>query len=193
MTPYDLLFILVVLTAAITAIAAFVIALGGKFLRAFKLLTIAATILALYVACVYLATASSSPRLIARNTPFCNDDWCLSVQAVTRNSEAVFTRYDIALNISNRARGRAQRENSASDVFLEDSKGNRFDPLLGTPEVPLNVLLQPAQSVKALRHFDVPIDAQDLRLGIGHVNILPFCTVIGQCDAFAKGTRLLLN
>ena len=193
MTPYDLLFFLVAATATVTLIAAFVIALGGKFSRALKLVAAAVATLGLYVSAVYAVTALSTQRLIPRNSPFCNDDWCLTLNTVNRTTEAVVSRYDITLTISSRARSHAQRENSATDVFLEDSQGRRLDPLSGAPEVPLNVLLQPGQAVKAQRHFDVPIDAQGLHLGIGRLSVFPFCVVIGECEAFGKGMRFLLN
>ena len=193
MTPYGLLFILVVASAAILVITAFVSLLSGKLGKAFTLLLSAALGTAVYIGVVYLSTALSTKQLIPRGNPFCNDDWCLAVDSVKRNSEAINTRFDITLGISSRARGRAQRENGASDVFLEDSQGRRYDPLSGAPDVLLNVLLQPGQSVKAQRHFDVPIESREIRLGIGRVTILPFCTVIGECAAFGKGTMLLLD
>ena len=193
MTPYDLTLILVVASAAVLVIAAFVSLLSGKLGSAFRLTLFAVVGIALYIGVVYLSTALSTKQLIPRGTPFCNDDWCLAVEAVKQSSEGSHTRYDITLKISSRARSRAQRENGASDVFLEDSQGRRFDALAGPPDVLLNVLLQPGQAVKAQRHFDVPIESREIRLGIGRVTTLPFCTVIGECAAFGKGTMLLLD
>lgn len=193
MTLFGLLFILVVASAAILVIIGFVSLLSGKFGKALTLLLSAVLGTALYIGGVYLITALSTRQLIPRGTPFCNDDWCLAVDKVKQNSEAINTRYDITLRIFSRARGRAQRENGATDVFLEDSQGRRFDPLSGPPDVLLNVILQPGQSVKAQRHFDVPIEFREMRLGIGRVTILPFCTVVGECAAFGKGTMFLLD
>ena len=193
MTPHDLLLILVVATAALLVITAFVSLLSGKLGRAIKLTLIAALGTAAYIGVVYLSTAMSTKVLIPRGTPFCDDDWCLAVETVKQSSDGIHAHYDITLKISSRARGRAQRENGASDVFLEDSQGRRFAPLAGPPDVLLNVLLQPGQAVKAQRHFDIPIESREIRLGIGRVTTLPFCTVIGECAAFGKGTMLLLD
>ena len=193
MTPYDLPLILVVGSAAVLVIAAFVSLLSNKLGSAFKLTLFAVLGTALYIGVVYLSTALSTKQLVPRGTPFCNDDWCLAVETVKQSAEGIHTRYDITLKISSRARGRAQRENGASDVFLEDAQGRRFDALAGPPDVLLNVLLQPGQAVRAQRHFDVPIESREIRLGIGRVTTLPFCTVIGECAAFGKGTMLLLD
>lgn len=192
-TLYGILFLIVVASAAVLVVAAFVSLLSGKPGRAFKLTLFAVLGVVFYIGVVYVSTALSTKQLVPRGTSFCNDDWCLAVDTVKQNSEAIQTRYDITLRISSLERGRAQRENGATDVFLEDSQGRRFEPLSGPPDVLLNVLLQPGQSVKAQRHFDVPIESRDIRLGIGRVTILPFCTVIGECAAFGKGTMFLLD
>jgi hypothetical protein len=58
-------------------------------------------------------------------------------------------------------------------LYLVDSSGRRFNPLLQDSDVPLNVQLGPGESVEAARKFEIPTDAKDLGLVIAHEGGFP--------------------
>jgi hypothetical protein len=131
-------------------------------------------------------TAFSKPVVHAIGDPQCNDDWCIEVEGIKQSSKDTNTSYEVTLRIFSRARRRAQRENIATDVYLVDSRWNRYDPILNGSEVPLNTLLEPGESVITRRRFELPKDAREIGLKVGHRTV-PICLIIGECEAFHKG------
>ena len=186
MTIFDLLFIVLLFAGIVTLIAGVAYALAGKRRLALAILRNLALCAAGYVGIVYLVTALSRELVYGLRTPVCNDDWCVAVEDVKRTPKDLKADFEVTLRISSRARRRAQRENIATDVYLVDAHWNRYDPILDGSEVPLNTLLQPLESVTTRRRFELPNDAQEIGLKIGHQE-LPICLIIGECEAFHKG------
>jgi len=140
-----------------------------------------------YIGIVYAATAFSKQVVHEVGDPQCNDDWCIAVEGVERTPKDDNAIYLVTLRIFSRARRRAQRENIATDVYLVDSYGERYDPILDGSEIPLNTLLQPGESVTTRRRFELPKAAREIGLKVGHHMGLPVCLIIGECEAFHKG------
>lgn len=193
MTIFDLLFIVLFFAGIVTLIAAAVSAVRGRRARALTTLRKLSICTVAYLGIVYAATAFSKQVVLRVGDPQCNDDWCIAVEGVKRTPNAVVTAYAVTLRIFSRARRRAQRENIAADVYLVDSRWKRYDPISDGSEIPLNTLLQPGESVTTRRRFELPMDAHDIGLRIGHRAGLPICLIIGECDAFHKGTIIRLD
>jgi hypothetical protein len=193
MTIFDLLFIVLFLTAAVTVIMAIVSFLRGKRQRATTILRRLAYSSVAYVGIVYLATALSSAVVLHPRDPECYDDWCVDVEAAQRMAQPSGAHYDVTLRIFSQARGRPQREALATDVYLLDSRQRRYDPILKGTEIPLNTLLQPGESVTTSRAFDLPSDAHDIGLVVGRRSPFPICLIIGECEAFHKGTIIRID
>jgi hypothetical protein len=187
-TLFDLLFILLFLTAAATLVTAAVYAVRGPRARAVTLIKRLVIGSALYLAAVYSATALSRQTVLHPGDPECNDDWCIAVDGVKRAP----AQYIVTLRIFSRARGRAQREGLATDVYLVDAHWNRYDPVHNPNDIPLNVLLQPGESVTTQRVFQVPAGAQRVGLMVGRSGP-PVCLIIGECGAFHKETVIQLD
>ena len=194
MTVFDLLFIVLALSAVIAVIAAIAHAVRGRGMWALRTLRNLVICAAGYVGVVYAVTALSKPTVLRVGDPQCLDDWCLAVDRVERVPTSQVTRYDVALRIFSRARRVAQRESVAKDVFLVDERWNRYDPTPAASEPPLNTLLQPGASVAAHRSFNLPRGAQGVRLELDHSNDgFPVCLVIGECGAFHKAIAIRLE
>ena len=187
MTIFDLLFLSLLFAAIVTLIATIVTTIRGQRRRALTLLRNLVLCASAYIGIVYAVTALSQQAVHDLRDPQCNDDWCLEVDDVERTQTANNTNYDVTLRIFSRARRRAQRENIATDVYLVDSHWNRYDPILDGSEIPLNTLLQAGESVTTRRHFQLPNDALQVGLKIGHSTVIRICLIIGECDAFHKG------
>jgi hypothetical protein len=191
-TVFDLLVIVLFLAAIGALIAATVLAVRGRWPRALRLLRGLALCTVVYVGIVYAATALSSEVVLRIGEPECTDDWCIAVENAKRSPMNGFARYDVTLRIFSRARRVAQREMGAKDVYLVDAQWRRYEPVRTGAEIPLNTLLQAGQSVIASRRFEVPADARGLGLMVDRSST-PVCLVIGECEAFHKGTIVRLE
>jgi len=192
-TIFDLAFLILLFTAVVSLIAAAVSAFCGRRGQALTILHNVAVCAAGYIGIVYVVTALSKPVVHHLKDPQCNDDWCIAVEGVKRTPTDANANYEVTLRIFSRARRRAQRENIATDVYLVDSHWNRYDPILDGSEVPLNTLLQPGESVMTRRRFELPKDAQEIGLKVGHRTGVPLCLIIAECEAFHKGAIFKLD
>jgi hypothetical protein len=187
-TIFDLLFLVLFLAAIVTLIAAGLLALRGRWGRAARIARNLVICAAAYIAAVYLATALSPPKVLRVGDSQCSDDWCIAVDSVQRTAHGSRADYNVTLRIFSRARRRPQRENAATDVYLVDAQWRRYDPRPDPSAVPLNTLLQPGEAVATRRSFELPVDARGVGLMVGRNSGFPFCMIVGECEAFHKGT-----
>jgi len=183
-TVFDLLFLACAVMAVVTLIVAAVT-------RSLTTLGKLGASIGAYLVMVYTATLFSKPVIAHTGEPQCSDDWCIEVDGVERTPAAC----EITLRIFSRAKGRAQREAAATDVYLVDDQWNRFDPTPNAGDVPLNVWLQPGESVTTKRRFNLPAGSRirGLRVGRSATPAGPLCLVIGECEAFHKGRLIALD
>jgi hypothetical protein len=115
MTVFDLLFIVMALSAVIALIAAIAHAFRGRGMRALLTLRNLVVCAGGYVGVVYAVTVLSKPTVLSVGDPQCLDDWCFAVDHVERVPAVQTTRYDVALRIFSRAcRFRAPVEHAAT-------------------------------------------------------------------------------
>jgi len=99
--------------------------------------------------------------------PWCFDDWCLTVAKVDRSVAASEVNYELHLEIFSRARRVAQRARGAW-IYLIDDRGHLYSPESDPRAAPLDVRLEPGESVTTLRNFRVPSEVGRLGLITGH-------------------------
>jgi hypothetical protein len=163
MTIFDLLFLAAFLASLIALLAAAYAAVRGRTPRAFGILggwlACAAVYVAISAAVAYLAPQ----RVMAPGDPWCFDDWCLTV----KNAQRSDADYIVNLLISSRAKRVTQRASGAW-IYLRDENDTHYDAIPDAAQVPLDVLLQPGESVAATRSFQVPAGVRELGLVTGH-------------------------
>jgi hypothetical protein len=191
-TVFDLLVIALFFVAIGTLMVAAALAVRGRWARALGLLRRLAVCTVAYVGIVYAATALSKEAVLRVGDPQCSDDWCIAVQNVQRTPMNAVVRYDVTLRIFSRALRVSQREMGAKDVYLVDSQWRRYDPVRIGAEVPLNTLLQAGESVTTSRRFELPADVRGIGLMVDRSSFL-VCLVIGECEAFHKGTIVRMD
>jgi hypothetical protein len=191
MTILDLLFLASFSVSLIVLFIAAYAAVRGRLSRAVWILGVWLAGALWYMA-TSLADAYAAPqRVIAIGTPWCFDDWCLTVNKVQHAD----TNYNVDLLISSEAKRVAQRANGAW-IYLRDENDRHYAPFEDPGEVPLDVLLQPGASVAAQRRFHVPGKVRELGLVTGHGG--PPCglmslVIIGQAGClFHKQTMIRL-
>lgn len=198
MKLFELVFIIVFLVTVGLVITVLVNGAMGRFAGAARYLKVLVVMLVVYFA-VLVAVALLVPQtVVPLRTDLCFDDWCITVDDVTfarqlGKAEApvkpkgVF--YVVTLKISNRSAGREQRESGAS-VYVLDARGRRYEPSAAGqqayeaqngPTAPLSVTVQWHQSASTVRVFDLPADAEDVGLAIGHSG--PGLVIIGDSDS----------
>jgi hypothetical protein len=186
---FDLLFIFLFLASIVALVTAGVAAIQGRRLRARRILLGVAISAAIYMGIVCVDSFATPQHILNIGDPQCNGDWCIAVQGVQRNPSSSGISYSVTLQLSSRARRVSQRENGVI-VYLTDVRGRRFDPAPRANETPLNTLLQPGESVEAVRIFDLPADARDVGLVVDHndglIGCFPGCFVITENHWFHK-------
>jgi hypothetical protein len=172
MSVFDLLFLLMFLISVVALAAAMVLAIRGRRPRALEILRTYVVCAALYLAAGIAVSFFKPQRVIPAGDPWCMDDWCLTVEKVSRTPAASRVSYQVGLRISSRARRVTQRANGAW-IYLIDDQGRRYSPDPDPSTVPLDVLLQPGESVTTSRVFEIPSDVRPAGLVTGHGG--PYC------------------
>jgi hypothetical protein len=195
MTIFDLLFLMAFLSAVIAVVIAIVAAVRGDRAHSLAILRKLAFSVGAYLGMVYTATAVSKQVVLGIGDPECSDDWCIAVEGVKRTPKNTSAVYAVTLRIFSRARRVAQREMGAKDVYLVDSRWNRYDPVPAGHEVPLNILLHAGESVRTSRTFELPAGAGGLGLMVDRTQPLPVpvCLIIDECGAFHKGVMIRIG
>ena len=174
---FDLIFILVFLIIVGLIITILCRGVTGHVPDARRWLKILGSLVAGYLLVVVIVSLASPQRVIATGENLCFDDWCVAVHDVQFTHEIGPARasgiyYEVNIRISNRARGRAQRENGVI-VYLLDSEGRRYDPsdaaqrayeALHGSAASLSSTIPLCEFIDTVRVFDLPADAKDVGL-----------------------------
>jgi len=179
-TLFDLLFLACALATAATLVTAAGVAIRGQWLRAGSILKRLGIAAVAYLVLGLIVSAALPQRVLNVGDPWCFDDWCLSVDRVNRVEGQPDVAYRVSLTIFSRARRVSQRAKGAW-IYLIDSRGRRYEPSQDPEQIPLDVLLQPGESVKTLRTFRVPASVSGLGLITGHGG--PYCAgflIVGE-------------
>jgi hypothetical protein len=193
MNVWDLLFIVIFFATLATLFVAGFSAIRGRGAHARRLLCGYAICACVYLGIVAVVSLFGARRVLNVGDPQCFDDWCITVEHVSRKPAHAAISYVVTLQISSRARRVSQRENGVV-VYLTDDRGRRYDPAPDTSDVPLNVLLEPQKSVAATRAFEVPADAREIGLIVGHEGGFPIgWFIIGYETWFRKPTLVRLQ
>lgn len=172
MTIFDLVFLVSLLAsigAAALCVACLVRGRGGEALRILRLYCVAALV---YLATGLAVSLLRPQRVMRPGDPWCFDDWCLSVEKVARTAGPAGSSYRVDFRIFSRALRAPQRVRGAW-VYLIDDRGRRYPPDPDPSAAPLDVLLQPGESVSTWRIFRVPNEVRGLGFITGHAG--PYC------------------
>jgi len=189
MTIFDLLFLAAFLASLLALIAAAYAAVRGHVPRAFSILGVWLACAVVYLGISVAVAFFSLQRIVAMGQPWCFDDWCLTVENAKRTENA----YHVDLRISSQAKRVTQRANGAW-IYLRDENDKRYEP--APADVPLDVLLQPGESVAAKRTFTVPANVRELGLVTGHggppCGVMSLAIIGGGGCLFHKQTMIRL-
>jgi hypothetical protein len=166
MSLLELFFLLAVLVSGITLTVVVVLAFRGRRRHALTLLGIFGICVVSYLVAGVLISFAAPQRVLRVGEPWCFDDWCLSVEQVSRAPGPVENSYLVSLRIFSRARRATQRAKGAW-IYLIDDRGHLYPPDPDPSAVPLDHMLQPGESIPASRVFHVPANVHRLGLVTG--------------------------
>ncbi|HEX5323295.1 MAG TPA: hypothetical protein VFW40_05870 [Capsulimonadaceae bacterium] len=185
MSIFDILFLVVVLSAAITLVAALIGLLRGRRRSALRALGILAACLAVYFLVDIVVTVSSPQRVLRMGQNRCFDEMCFAATSVKivptlgpkgRRVKAAGRFYLVTIRLSSHARRRPQRElgvmvsliDSRGQIYGVSSAGRGAFEAASEPNPPITSLLQPGESLNSVQVFDVPKGASGIALHVGH-------------------------
>jgi hypothetical protein len=192
MSIFDLLFIVVLLISVITVIAAAIAGIRGQAIRAFRILRNLGICAALYIVTATIVHFLLPLRVLSIGDTQCSDDWCITVDSVKRPPAAgseIY--YEVLFRISSSARRAPQREKGLSTYLIDGRR--RYDPAPEISQIPLDVLLEPQQTVTVARTFKIPADAHQLTLVVAHEGGIPMHWFIIGRSPFDRSTVVRLE
>lgn len=193
MNIFEPLFILLFLSTVGTLLTAAVVGLRGQRSRSVRILRRLAVCGAVYFAIVLLVALITPQKVLHVGNPQCFDDWCITVIEAKRTPSSTSVSWAVTLRLWSRARRVAQSEKDVV-VFLTDARHRRFDPVPTASTVPLDVRLQPRESVDATRKFELPLDATEVGLIFTHEGGFPIGSlIISENQMFHPATIVRLD
>lgn len=193
MTPFDLLFVLLVLAALAGLVAAAGAAVTGHRPLAGRILARLAVAAGAYLVVVYAAALVTPGRVLAIGEDDCSDDWCIAVTDASPVPEAGANTWDVTFRLSSRARRVSQRERGVV-AYLRDGLGRRYDGESGPSDAPFDVTLEPSQSLLTHRRFFLPPGASPREAVLARGGIpFPGCCIIGEATALLHPTAVRLR
>jgi hypothetical protein len=181
MSPFDLLFIVLFLTALGVLAAALIAALRGRPDRALGRLRKLGVGALLYMIVVTVVSVFSPRHVMALGEDQCADDWCIAVTDIARTGTGARDTYKVAFRLSSRARRVTQRERFVV-VYMRDSAGQRYEATPGLGEPPFDASLTAGESILTSRTFEVPAHAAGLGVVVAREGGFGFpgCCILGE-------------
>jgi hypothetical protein len=175
MTIFDLAFLIVALSSMITLLRSTVIAVRGNGAKALRVLRTLGLFWVAYLATGLLLSAVQPQHLVPVGSPWCFDDWCLTLDGITARQAGDHVEYTAALTLSSQARRVRQRANGAW-IYLLDEAHERYASESTPTEIPLDVELGPHEARSTSRRFVLPTGERPIALITGHGG--PYCGVM---------------
>ena len=186
MTLYDLLLI----TLTFATVAALLTAATALILRrrpvAFRLLAAIFGVWAIYLAAGAAVAVRTPQHIMSMGEDRCFDEMCFAVMGYRRtpsSSSARRSLYIVEVRITNRSRGRAQREIGRKGVLI-DRAGRRYEASRQEMHA-LDAEVAPGQILKTKLVFEIPEDVDYPGFALGsNLALNPARIVIGDEDHF---------
>lgn len=162
------------------------LSLSGESGRAGRILLRWCIGVAAYLAIVMATATLPSDRGLQATGPHCDDDWCMSVDSITKTPSAPGELgYRLGVRVFSRAH-RGLRSAKGAWLYLSDERGRRFGLAHDPSAIPFDVALHPGESVATSLIFHVPADAREIYFTGGVEGIHYASFIIGNGDLLHK-------
>ena len=176
-TLFDLVFILLFLTAVVVLVSCLVSVMLGRRERAARRLRTLGFAAAVYMGIVIGVSLLAPRAVVAVGEDQCSDDWCIAVQEATHPGDSAIA---VTFRLASRALRVTQRERFVV-AYLRDGAGRRYDASPAPDQPGFDVELGPGAYVNTRRVFRIPPGASGLGVIITREGDIPFprCCIIG--------------
>lgn len=182
----SLVLLFAILASIATLILAMCLASNGEARRA-KRIFLGWGIAACFYLTALLVTAMwpHSVPVLKTGVPYCDDDWCMSFEGISKISTQAGASYRLNLRLFSLAHRTPQSARGAW-VCLTDDQNHRYPPVDDPSVPPFDVQLDPGQSVATSLTFDLPADTKRLFFAGGMKSISYASFIIGNPDLLHK-------
>jgi hypothetical protein len=205
MSIFDLLLILLVLATAMASVGAAVLLFMRRWTIAWRFLAGVFVAWIVYLGAGALVAVRTPQHIMALGEDRCFDEMCFAVMGWNRTPSTIRANgatnggrsfYIVYIRISNRSRGRAQREIGRKGVLIdrsgqvyEESKEavRALTPVNGTRYPGLDAEVGPGQSLETELVFDLPTEVDYPGFALASdLTINPARIVIGDEESFLR-------
>jgi hypothetical protein len=134
---------------------------NGKSGRARQLLLWWSVYPSVYVVIYMLAATLPHNSALQVGTPYCDDDWCMTLEKVSKTATRTGFSYRLVLQLFSLA-NHGPRSAKGAWVYLTDDRNRRFSPISDPSAVPFDVALEPKKPVETSLTFDVPSNSKTI-------------------------------
>jgi hypothetical protein len=180
------LLLVLLLASVVTLVRVAALFSSGESVRATRIFRRWGIAVAAYVAIVIAAAALPSSSEVQATGPHCDDDWCMSVDNITRTPGASGeVAYRLGVRVFSLAH-RGPRSAKGAWLYLSDERGRHFALVPDPSAIPFDMVLHPGESVATALTFNVPVDARQLYFTGGVEGISYASFIIGNGDLLHK-------
>ncbi len=179
----SVLLLAAILASIATLITVAVSCFRGEFRRARQTAARWAICASAYATILILTAMTPHASPLKTGAPYCDDDMCMSVENVNRTPDQAGDTYRFAIRLFTRA-NHGPRSAKGASVYLVDERNRRFLPIPDRFAIPLDIAVQPGQSVNTSLTFHVPSDAHTLAFAAGMDHLQYASFIIGNGDLF---------
>jgi hypothetical protein len=169
---FELIFLLTCVALVIGILACLVSLVRGRKDRARRWLRLLVAVAGAYLMIVVLSSLVIPRQEFSLGEPRCLDDWCITVTSARWIDAAPSQRYVAGISLTNQAR-RTPMGEKGTVGFLIDASKRRYDPIPMPTDIPYDTKVQPGQTLKTSRTFEVPREAQGLGFVYTHQGGFP--------------------
>ena len=205
---FELLFLAFLPASVIALLVAVVSLTHGRRRRGKRILLSLIVSWCGYLAIVAIVSAITPQHVIPLGQERCFDEMCFAVvesktaaelgpAGRTVKAHGIF--HVVTIRVSSHSRGRAQREGGLRAMLWADEKSYQVSPegqsgwdAASGPTAPLDVRMEPGESVESVQVFDLPVESTDPGLVLSH-GFTPGYFVIGESPIFRKPTLMRIN
>jgi hypothetical protein len=143
----------------------------GKFRSGVKTLGTVLGVSCVYVFAIITTSLLSPQKIINIGDSYCEDIWCIGVEAVSAQPQGQNVQYNVAVRIFSDANHTKVSAKGAS-LYLLDEHGRRFNLVSDPAVVPFDMTLNPRQSINTTLTFVTSSDVRQLFLTGAYGNSL---------------------
>ncbi|HXE64507.1 MAG TPA: hypothetical protein VN519_13270 [Bryobacteraceae bacterium] len=127
------------------------------------------------------AKAARHESVIQTETPYCDDDLCMTIESYTRSSEQAGSLYRFQVRLSSLA-NRGVRSTKGFSVYMTDERDRRFPMVPDHSTTPFDADIEPGKTAATSLTFRVPSDARNLAIAAAADHLQYASFVIGNGD-----------